>query len=59
MAKAGQMTGKFKVAGLLAVGAVAGALTTMQFQAVARNGALPAYREKEFGIWQSWTWVIP
>jgi len=40
MAKAGQMTGKFKVAGLLAVGAIAGALTTMQFQAVARNGAL-------------------
>lgn len=24
---------------------------------VARNGALPAYREKEFGIWQSWTWA--
>ena len=28
---------KLKVAGWLAVGAVAGALTTMQFQAVARN----------------------
>ena len=28
---------------------------------LARNaatwGALPAYREKEFGIWQSWTWA--
>lgn len=24
---------------------------------VARHGAKPAYREKEFGIWQSWTWV--
>ena len=23
---------------------------------VARFGAKPAYREKEFGIWQSWTW---
>ncbi|MCV2867607.1 long-chain fatty acid--CoA ligase [Defluviimonas sp. WL0002] len=22
----------------------------------AKWGALPAYREKEFGIWQSWTW---
>lgn len=22
-----------------------------------RWGALPAYREKEFGIWQSWTWA--
>ena len=28
---------KLKVAGWLAVGAVAGALTTMQFQAIARN----------------------
>ena len=41
MAKAGQMTGKFKVAGLLAVGAVAGALTTMQLQAFARNSLSP------------------
>ncbi|MEM7472783.1 MAG: AMP-binding protein [Pseudomonadota bacterium] len=24
---------------------------------VARYGAKPAYREKEFGIWQSWTWA--
>ncbi|HSF65731.1 MAG TPA: AMP-binding protein, partial [Paracoccaceae bacterium] len=24
---------------------------------VARHGALTAYREKEFGIWQSWTWA--
>lgn len=24
---------------------------------VARFGGLPAYREKEFGIWQSWTWA--
>lgn len=24
---------------------------------VARYGGLPAYREKEFGIWQSWTWA--
>jgi carboxyl-terminal processing protease len=31
------MSSKFKVAGLLAVGAVAGALTTMQLQATARN----------------------
>ena len=31
------MGSKFKVAGWLAVGAVAGALTTMQFQAIARN----------------------
>ncbi|KEP70454.1 long-chain fatty acid--CoA ligase [Thioclava dalianensis] len=23
----------------------------------ARYSALPAYREKEFGIWQSWTWA--
>ncbi|WP_343116499.1 AMP-binding protein [Ostreiculturibacter nitratireducens] len=22
-----------------------------------RYGALPAYREKEFGIWQTWTWA--
>jgi len=31
------MGSKFKVAGLLALGAVAGALTTMQLQASARN----------------------
>ena len=31
------MGSKFKVAGLLALGAVAGALTTMQIQAIARN----------------------
>ncbi len=24
---------------------------------VAQHGSKPAYREKEFGIWQSWTWV--
>ena len=24
---------------------------------VARHGSKPAYREKEFGIWQSWTWT--
>ncbi len=24
---------------------------------VAQYGAKPAYREKEFGIWQSWTWA--
>lgn len=24
---------------------------------VTRYGGLPAYREKEFGIWQSWTWA--
>ncbi|MDF2141141.1 long-chain fatty acid--CoA ligase [Paenirhodobacter sp. CAU 1674] len=24
---------------------------------VKRFGGLPAYREKEFGIWQSWTWA--
>ncbi|ARU02568.1 AMP-binding protein [Yoonia vestfoldensis] len=24
---------------------------------VARHGSKPAYREKEFGIWQSWTWA--
>ena len=40
------MGSKFKVAGLLALGAVAGALTTMQIQAIARNtlgsfGSLP------------------
>jgi len=37
------MGSKFKVAGLLALGAVAGALTTMQLQATARNSlaALP------------------
>ena len=37
------MGSKFKVAGLLALGAVAGALTTMQIQAIARNSlaALP------------------
>jgi carboxyl-terminal processing protease len=35
------MTGKFKVAGLLAIGAVAGALTTMQLQAFARGSLAP------------------
>ena len=35
------MRSKFKVAGILAVGAVAGALTTMQLQAVARNAMAP------------------
>ena len=35
------MTGKFKVVGLLAVGAVAGALTTMQLQAFARGSLAP------------------
>ena len=35
------MTGKFKVVGLLALGAVAGALTTMQLQAFARNSLAP------------------
>ena len=35
------MTGKYKVAGLLAVGAIAGALTTMQLQAFARNSLSP------------------
>ena len=24
---------------------------------VAQYGDKPAYREKEFGIWQSWTWA--
>ena len=35
------MTVKFKVVGLLALGAVAGALTTIQFQAFARNSLAP------------------
>jgi carboxyl-terminal processing protease len=35
------MGGKFKVVGLLAVGAIAGALTTMQLQANARNTLAP------------------
>ena len=35
------MTGKFKVVGLLALGAVAGALTTMQLQAYARGSLAP------------------
>jgi carboxyl-terminal processing protease len=35
------MTGKFKVVGLLAVGALTGALTTMQFQANARSATAP------------------
>jgi carboxyl-terminal processing protease len=35
------MGGKFKVAGLLALGVVAGALTTMQLQAYARNSLAP------------------
>jgi carboxyl-terminal processing protease len=35
------MTVKFKVVGLLAVGAIAGALTTMQLQAFARNSLSP------------------
>ena len=26
------------------------------FRNVATRGDMPAYREKEFGIWQSWTW---
>jgi len=34
------MSGKLKVAGWLALGAVAGALTTMQLQAFARNGSV-------------------
>jgi long-subunit acyl-CoA synthetase (AMP-forming) len=24
---------------------------------VAQFGSKPAYREKEYGIWQSWTWA--
>jgi carboxyl-terminal processing protease len=36
-----KMSGKFKVVGLLAVGALAGALTTMQLQANARNAMAP------------------
>ena len=35
------MSGKLKVAGLLALGAVAGALTTMQLQAFARGAVSP------------------
>ncbi|MDZ5460749.1 S41 family peptidase [Azohydromonas lata] len=35
------MGAKLKVAGLVAIGAVAGALTTMQLQAVARNATAP------------------
>ena len=35
------MSGKFKVAGLLALGAVAGALTVMQLQAIARSSLSP------------------
>jgi carboxyl-terminal processing protease len=35
------MGAKLKVAGLLAVGALAGALTTIQFQAIARNSLAP------------------
>ncbi|HET9823345.1 MAG TPA: peptidase S41, partial [Burkholderiaceae bacterium] len=35
------MGSKLKVAGLVAVGALAGALTTMQFQAVARGSFTP------------------
>ena len=35
------MGSKLKVAGILAVGVVAGALTTMQLQAVARNSMSP------------------
>jgi len=35
------MSGKFKVAGLVALGAVAGALTTMQLQAFARSSFAP------------------
>ncbi len=44
------MSGKWKVAGLLAVGALAGALTTMQLQAVARNSAsgLPLEELQQF-----------
>ena len=34
------MTGKLKIASWVAVGALAGALTTMQFQATARNNVL-------------------
>ena len=35
------MTGKFKVVGLLALGAIAGALTTTQLQAFARGAVAP------------------
>ncbi|MBU2360352.1 MAG: AMP-binding protein [Alphaproteobacteria bacterium] len=37
----------------------AGAVTIPHLLArnVAQRGSKPAYREKEFGIWQSWTWA--
>lgn len=34
-----------------------GSIPALLARNVARNGGLPAYREKEFGIWQSWTWA--
>jgi len=36
---------------------VAASIPALLARNVARHGPLPAYREKEFGIWQSWTWA--
>ena len=36
---------------------VAASIPALLARNVERHGALPAYREKEFGIWQSWTWA--
>ena len=37
-------------------GGAAASIPALLKQNVARFGSKPAYREKEFGIWQSWTW---
>ncbi|MFP1643737.1 long-chain fatty acid--CoA ligase [Pontitalea aquivivens] len=40
-----------------AAGETAQSIPALLARNVARYGALPAYREKEFGIWQSWSWA--
>ena len=40
-----------------AAGETAQSIPALLARNVARYGAMPAYREKEFGIWQSWTWA--
>jgi len=41
----------------VAVAAAPQSIPALLARNVARLGGLPAYREKEFGIWQSWTWA--
>ena len=45
------------MADVSAAGAAPQSIPALLARNAARLGALPAYREKEFGIWQSWTWA--